>query len=92
MPVHVSRPHPLFEGLGQTPVMFESHYWEEKAAPSGFGVYAETDTCGVQMLAHDRLSVFATQFHPELYDAKHPDGQQFLANFFRLADLKAAPP
>lgn len=38
-------------------------------------------------LAHERLPLFATQFHPELYDQAHPDGKRVLENFFRLADI-----
>lgn len=89
MPVRVTAPHPLFEGLGPCPVLYESHYWEVKALPAGFRAYAESDLCRVQMLAHDHLPLFATQFHPELYDADHPAGAQLLSNFFRLAGLRA---
>jgi GMP synthase-like glutamine amidotransferase len=90
MPVQVTAPHPLFDGLGQAPVMFESHYWEVKALPEGFRAYAETGTCRLQMLAHERLPVFATQFHPEQYDDEHPDGRRFLENFFRFTGIAGA--
>lgn len=87
MPVAVCQPHPLFTDLGETPVFFESHYWEVKRVPPGFRPYASTDQCQLQMLAHDTKPVFATQFHPEFYDEEHLDGRKFLANFFRYAHV-----
>ncbi len=88
MPVRVLVPHPLFEGLGQTPVMFESHYWEVKSVPPGFKLYASTDLCNVQMIAHESKPLYATQFHPEQWDSHHTDGRRFLENFFRAAGIK----
>jgi anthranilate/para-aminobenzoate synthase component II len=87
MPVRVHSSHPLFDGLGECPVMYESHYWEVKAPPKNFRSYAATDVCQVQMLAHAEQPLFATQFHPESYSDEHPDGRAFLANFFRLAGV-----
>ena len=90
MPVDVCQPHPLFAGLGERPVFFESHYWEVKSAPAGFRSYASTAKCQVQMLAHDTKQLFATQFHPEFYDEEHLDGRTLLANFFRQAGITGA--
>ncbi|MEZ4733233.1 MAG: hypothetical protein R3E79_39565 [Caldilineaceae bacterium] len=84
MPVQVVAPHPLFAGLGPTPVFLESHYWEVKALPPDFALYASTATCPLQMIAHKRLPLIAVQFHPEYYDDAHPAGRQLLANFYRL--------
>jgi GMP synthase-like glutamine amidotransferase len=86
-PIQVYAAHPIFDGLGECPVMLESHYWEVKAVPAGFAAYASTDICRIQMLAHEHLPLYATQFHPEFFDEKHPDGRIFLANFFRLAGI-----
>lgn len=83
LPVHVVRPHPFFDGLGETPVFMLSHYWESRAVPAGFQLFASTDTCRVQMIGRTDKPVYATQFHPEAWDDDHPDGQRFLANFFR---------
>jgi GMP synthase-like glutamine amidotransferase len=84
MPVNVIESHPLFAGLGPTPIFLESHYWEIKAPPPGFALYASTPKCRVQMVAHERLPVMAVQFHPEYYDDAHPDGQKLLENFCRF--------
>ncbi len=56
--------------------------------PAGFQLYAETDVCGVQMIAHESLPLYSTQFHPEQYEADYPAGRQFLANFFELAGIR----
>jgi GMP synthase-like glutamine amidotransferase len=84
MPVQVIQPHPLFAELGETPVFLESHYWEVKAPPPGFALYASTATCKVQMIAHESQPLIAVQFHPEYYDDAHRDGQQLIENFFRF--------
>jgi GMP synthase (glutamine-hydrolysing) len=82
MRVRALRPHPLFEGVGSQPLVFQSHYWEVKSAPRGFQVLAESDLCPVQAIAHESLPLVGTQFHPEQYDAEHPDGRTMLENFF----------
>lgn len=84
MPVTVVQAHPLFAGLGPAPVFLESHYWEVKAPPPGFALYASTTACKVQMIAHESRPLIAVQFHPEYYDEEHGDGQKLLENFFRL--------
>jgi GMP synthase-like glutamine amidotransferase len=87
MPVRVQAPHPWLDGLGPAPEVFQAHYWEIKAAPAGFRVLAASDLCAVQALAHERLPLFGTQFHPEAYDDAHPAGRDLLQNFFRLAGI-----
>jgi GMP synthase-like glutamine amidotransferase len=67
--------------LGSAPVFLESHYWEVKALPPGFHLFASTETCRLQLIAHESRPLIATQFHPEFYDEAHPDGQTLLANF-----------
>ncbi len=84
MPVSVLKPHPLMDGLGPTPMLFESHYWELKTVPAGFTLVASTAECPVQLIAHERLPLYGTQFHPEQWDEAHPDGSAFLRNFFQL--------
>lgn len=84
LPVNVVAPHPLLAGLGPTPIFLESHYWEVKAPPPGFALYASTAQCKVQLIAHESRPLIATQFHPEFYDDTHLDGQKLLENFCRL--------
>jgi GMP synthase-like glutamine amidotransferase len=88
MPIRVLEAHPLFEGLGRRPVVYELHSWEIKVPPEGFRVLAESELCRVQAVAHRRAPLFGTQFHPEAYDEAHPAGRKILENFIRLSDMK----
>jgi GMP synthase-like glutamine amidotransferase len=85
MPIRVLSPHPLFEGLGAHPVVYELHSWEIKSPPEGFRVLAEGELCRVQAIAHRTAPLFGTQFHPEAYDEAHPAGRRILENFLSLA-------
>ncbi len=84
-PVQVIRDDPLFAGLGQEPVFFESHYWEIKALHPAFELLASTKDCRVQAMRHRQLPIYGVQFHPEVNMADHEDGRRLLKNFFRLA-------
>lgn len=84
LPVSITADHPVLAGLGQAPVFLESHYWEVKAPPAGFAVHAATESCKIQMIAHETLPLVAVQFHPEYYDDTHLDGQKLIENFCRL--------
>ncbi len=87
MPVRILQPHPLFAGVGEWPVIYESHYWEVKSLPDGFQLLAEGEACRVQTVVHERLPLFGTQFHPEAYDDEHQDGRRIIENFFRIAGV-----
>ncbi len=86
MQVKRTQPHPLFEGIDDTAEFMELHYWEIKSVPDGFERFAETETTPVQFIAHRDKPLFATQFHPERFDAEHQAGARFLENFFKLMD------
>ncbi len=86
-PVRVLEPHRLFDGLGERPVIYESHYWEVKSVPDGFTLLASSETCRLQAIAHERWPLFGTQFHPEVNDDEHPDGRRLIENFFRIAGV-----
>jgi GMP synthase (glutamine-hydrolysing) len=87
MPVRILEPDPLFDGLGEEPVLFESHYLEIKKSPPHFRVLASTDECRIQAIKHKDKLVYGTQFHPEMYEEEQTDGRRLLANFFRLAGI-----
>lgn len=88
MPVRVLETHPVFKGLERQPVVFQLHSWEVKWLPAGFRVLAESELCRVQAVAHERLPLFGTQFHPENYDDEHPAGRKILENFFKIAGIR----
>jgi GMP synthase-like glutamine amidotransferase len=87
LPVRILAPHPLFQGMSNSPVFYELHGGEVKRPPDSFSVLAATPLCPVQAVAHKDMALFGTQFHPECYDAQHPDGRRLLENFFSLAGL-----
>jgi GMP synthase-like glutamine amidotransferase len=82
----LEKDHPLFKGMGRSPVFFELHGGEIKSSVDGFQRLAESEQCKVQALAHTEKPILGTQFHPELYNEDHPDGKRFLHNFFKLAE------
>ncbi len=87
MPVRITRPNPLFDGLGESAELFQAHYWEVRSVPEGFQPLAESPLCALQAMAHERLPLYGTQFHPEEYDDAHPAGRRVLENFFRATDV-----
>lgn len=88
MPVQVIKPDPIFAGLGMTPVLFESHYWEIKELPQEFDLLASTENVRIQAMRHKQHLIYGTQFHPEASSPEHPAGYVLLQNFFRLAGLR----
>jgi GMP synthase (glutamine-hydrolysing) len=87
LPVTVVEAHPLFDGLGQSPVFFHLHSWEVKSLPEDFVRLAGTDICQIQVMAHQDVPLFGVQFHPELYTDSHPDGRKLLKNLFKIAGI-----
>jgi GMP synthase (glutamine-hydrolysing) len=89
--VRVSGHDPLFDGLGETVVVEQRHFWDLKTVPPGFVRLAGSEACPVQAMRHASRPLYGVQFHPELYSLPHPDGRAILANFFRLAATVTAP-
>ncbi len=67
MTVTTERSDPLFEGLAQSPIFLQAHYWEIKEVPPAFEVLASSDECSIQVIKHETELVYGTQFHPEAY-------------------------
>lgn len=87
LPVNVVRRDPLFDGLGETVIVREYHAYEIKRLPEEFDLLASNGACRVQAIKHKARLLYGTQFHPEHFDAEHPDGERILRNFFRLAGI-----
>ena len=87
LPVHITAPHPLLEGLGDAPVMRHAHAWEIKTIPSGFSNCVSTEVTSIQMIVHDELPIVGTQFHPEYFTAEHPAGGRLIENFMRWSGI-----
>jgi len=87
LPVKIVKPDPLFDGFGDTVVVREYHAYEIKRLPAEFDLLASTDACRVQAIKHKSRLLYGTQFHPEHFDAEHPDGERILRNLFRIAGI-----
>ncbi|MCX6900988.1 MAG: gamma-glutamyl-gamma-aminobutyrate hydrolase family protein [Verrucomicrobia bacterium] len=87
LPVKIVRRDPLFDGFGDTVVVREYHAYEIKRLLDEFDLLASTDACRVQAIKHKSRLLYGTQFHPEHFDAEHPDGERILRNFFKLAGI-----
>ncbi len=82
---------PLFRGLEvgagcDRPCFFQSHYWELREVPAGFVARGRSASSPIQVIERLDKPVFGVQFHPERFDADHPDGDTLLRNFFTLAN------
>lgn len=85
--VRVLKPDPLFQGIGETTAFYEYHAFEIKELPAEFDALATSEECKFQAIKHGDKILYGTQFRPELYDEKHPEGEIVLRNFFGLAGL-----
>ena len=74
----------IFRGLPHTITVWHSHCEEVKELPSGFVRTAFDETCAIQAMQHTERPLFGVQFHPELFDEEHPQGQNILENFLEL--------
>jgi len=85
--VQILQPDPIFAGFEGSLVVREAHVCEVKRLPTGWLHLARTDTCAIQAMRHPGRPIYGTQFHPEAWSEHYPDGQRFMANFFRIAGL-----
>jgi GMP synthase (glutamine-hydrolysing) len=72
--VRVKGDEALFNGLTDEITVFQAHYWEVKEVPAGFELAAESDLCRIQAVKSRSKPLFGTQFHAEVNDETHPDG------------------
>jgi GMP synthase (glutamine-hydrolysing) len=80
----------LFRGFGageETPVWM-SHGDHVDVAPPGYHTVASSENTPIAAIEHDRLPLFAVQFHPEV--AHTPRGGEILSNF--LFDICGCTP
>jgi GMP synthase (glutamine-hydrolysing) len=83
-PLEVLDDSDLLSGLPACATVFQDHTDEVFDLPAGFRVLARTDGSEIQAFAATDRRWWGTQFHPEQFDADHPDGRRVLANFFEL--------
>jgi len=86
-PVHIVKPDPLFDGLANPFFVRQSHYCEVKKLPDDFELLASTQSCRIQAMKHKTRLLYGTQFHPEGYVERYPDGKTILRNFLTIAGV-----
>jgi GMP synthase (glutamine-hydrolysing) len=64
--------------------VWHNHCDEVKELPDGFRATASNATCQIQAMQQKGRRLYGVQFHPELFDAEHPEGQQVVENFLKL--------
>ena len=74
----------IFKGLPPQITVWHSHFDEVKKLPKGFRRTAFNATCAIQGMQHTERPLFGVQFHPELFDQEHPEGQKVLENFLEI--------
>jgi GMP synthase (glutamine-hydrolysing) len=85
LPLEVLDDGDLLAGLPSQATVFQDHTDEISELPADFRVLARTAGCEIQAIAAPERRWWGTQFHPEHFDAEHPDGRHVIANFFELA-------
>lgn len=83
LPVKTNRAG-IFKNLPSEITVWHSHFDEVKHLPKGFRVTASNETCPIQAMEHTQRPLFGVQFHPELFDEAHPEGQKVLQNFLEM--------
>jgi GMP synthase-like glutamine amidotransferase len=85
LPLEVLDDGDLLAGLSSDANVFQDHSDEITGLPEGFRVLGRTEGCEIQAIAAPERRWWGTQFHPERFDAEHPDGRRVIENFFALA-------
>lgn len=75
----------LLRGLPARIDVYEHHDDEIEQLPDEFRILARSESCAIEAIAAPARRWWGTQFHPEEFDADHPEGEQILRNFFELA-------
>ncbi|MCS7254622.1 MAG: gamma-glutamyl-gamma-aminobutyrate hydrolase family protein [Armatimonadetes bacterium] len=84
-PIHIVQDDPIFEGLPNPFIVYESHYCEVKKLPSDFVLLASTEECRIQAMRHKNHIIYGVQFHPECYNDTYLHGKIILENFFKIS-------
>jgi GMP synthase (glutamine-hydrolysing) len=74
----------LFKGLPDEITVWHNHCDEVKELPEGFRLTASNETCKIQAMQQKGRRLYGIQFHPELFNEEHPEGQKIVENFLSL--------
>lgn len=81
--MRIRRRHPMLQGFEKSFTCMQLHRYTISAVPDGFEWLASTEKCPVQMIMHRERPIVGMQFHPELQNETHRDGEILLRNFFK---------
>jgi len=73
---------PLFKGVSQKSIVWESHNDEVTVLPKDFIKIAESENCKIQAMRHKKKLLHGLQFHPEVEHTEY--GEQIFKNFIKL--------
>ncbi|MDQ2802170.1 MAG: gamma-glutamyl-gamma-aminobutyrate hydrolase family protein [Pseudomonadota bacterium] len=77
----------LLSGFGLTAETYEHHSCDVITLPDDFEVLARSQDCAVEAVRSLPRRWWGTQFHPERFSARRPDGARILRNFLALAGV-----
>jgi GMP synthase (glutamine-hydrolysing) len=77
--LHLNEKCPLFEGLGATMDVWNSHGDKVTKLPKGFRIVAKTENAPYAAVEDPKRRFYGLQFHPEV--AHTPRGKELLENF-----------
>jgi len=83
--IEVDKKGVLFEGVPKKFNAWVSHFDEVKALPAGFEALAHSATCKIESMQNEKMMLFGTQFHPEVWHTEH--GERILENFAGFCKL-----
>jgi GMP synthase (glutamine-hydrolysing) len=85
IPLTLTAPDPIFQGIEGKLLIPASHYDEVKMLPPGFVLLASEQQSPVQIMRHPTKPVYGIQGHPEQFHKTRPDGGILIGNFLKIA-------
>jgi GMP synthase (glutamine-hydrolysing) len=82
--IRILKQDPLFSGLPEDPVFFQSHE-DLISLPEGFVHLADSFNCLNEAMKHETKPIYGTQFHPEV---SGENGKTVLKNFCEICKGK----
>lgn len=73
---------PIFEGVPNKSVVWESHNDEVIRIPDCFRPLAKSENCAVQTMRHVEKPFYGMQFHPEVEHTEY--GERIFTNFIKI--------
>ena len=72
----------LFTDVAKDSIVWESHNDEVTILPKQFELLAESKTCKIQAMQHQKKSLYGLQFHPEVEHTEY--GMKIFKNFVNI--------